>query len=114
MTESERLFHLMARKMYDLATEGDALHPDEGFHPDDQDVADVLIAASLLVNEMEQSECTKLAAATAGIAAGELSDDMGYHINERGDAITNLLEVMCEVGILEPLAGDDHVAYLRR
>lgn len=108
MTESERLFHLMARKMYDLATEGD------DFHPDDQDVADVLIAASLLVNEMEQSECTKLAAATAGIAAGELSDDMGYHLNERNDAITNLLEVMCEVGILEPLAGDDHVAYLRR
>ena len=109
MSENEKLFHLMAEKMRDLACDA----PD--FMPDDQDISDVFVALSMLIDSMSTTTpYVDTAAAALGIAAGEFSDDMAYHCTgERGDAYDYMLYCMVRNGILERLHGDEHTAYIR-
>lgn len=108
MGANERLFHLMAEKMRELACDT------PGFRPDEDDVSDVLLAVSMLVDGMDHTRnYVNTAAAAIGVASGELSNDMCYHCNERQDQFDYLFASMVDDGILECLEGDNHKVYLR-
>ena len=105
MSTEKHLFHLMTEKMRDITTNG-------RLEPDQEDVSDLLLAAAMVVDS-GKSDAMELASAALDVASGELSGDMGYHINERSDAMDYLLDALCKCGVLEKLDGDDHTVYLR-
>lgn len=108
MGANERLFHIMAGKMRELACDT------PGFKPDDDDVSDVFCALCMLIDGMDHTtNHVNTAAAALGVASGEFSNDLYYHINERQDQYDYLLESMVDEGILECLKGDNHRVYLR-
>lgn len=108
MGTNERLFHLMAEKMRELACDT------PGFKPDDEDISDVFCALCMLIDGMDHTtNHVNTAAAALGVASGEFSNDMYYHINERQDQYDYLLASMVDDGILECLEGEDHRVYLR-
>lgn len=114
MTEKEQeynksLFHLMANKMRELTCDCC------GFQPNDEDISEVFLALSMVIDHMEKkSNYVNTAAAALGVASGEFSNDLGYFINDRQDTYDWLLDTMVDDGILERMQGDDHVVYMRR
>lgn len=107
MSQNEKLFSLMAQKMYDLTF-------DENVKPNDEDISKIFEVLSWLIGKKERTtSCVNVAAAALGVAGGEFSNDMGYYICERSDSFDYLLDAMVECDVLERLNGDNHTAYIR-
>ena len=107
MTTDERLFSIMAEKMYELTF-------DKNVRPKDDDISKIFEVLSWLIDMMEHNtRYVQLASASLGVAGGEFSNDMGYYICERSDAFDYLLDAMVECDVLERLDGSSHTAYIR-